>query len=149
MLPPGVLDLIVTNAVQALHEHHHRRHAHPGHLGRVVERPGGESVRGATGLANRRVTEVDELRMERLRGDPPEPLPRDLHAGLRGKSSRGPLRRREHRRERFGLEMPLVERERAVLDHARDDARLRRAGADRAHAVATRRGDPVDFGSQP
>ena len=46
------LDFIVADALQALHEEHHGRHAGHRHLGRVVQRPRGELMRRAAGLAD-------------------------------------------------------------------------------------------------
>ena len=53
MLLLGVLDLVVTDAVQALHEHHHRGHAGPRHFRGVVERAGVDGLNRIKGVSAR------------------------------------------------------------------------------------------------
>src|SRR5439155_822041 len=80
-------------------------------------------------------------------GAPSTRDPRSNAAGLREPPARRP-RSRERAGERRRVEVALVERDAAVLDHARDDARLRGARADRADA-AMAFGDGVDLGAHP
>ena len=131
--------------MEALHEEHRRGHAGHRHLGRVVQRPGWQPVRPAAGFADGFVGEGHELGMEWRRVDVPEPLPRHRHVALR----REAVGRRPglgvHLREGGRVEVPAVQRDPALLDDARHDARPRRAGADRAHAPAAAGGDRIDL----
>ena len=102
-------------------------------------------MRRAAGLANRFVGENDQLRMKRSRRYEPEPFPRDIDVAFGGESGRRLASLEVHPRERRGIEVPLIERDSAFFHHARHDPRLRRAGADRAHAPAASRGDGVDL----
>src|SRR5258708_27137791 len=66
--------------------------------------------------------------------DLPQSLPRDLHVAFLGKALARLLRLLQHLRKRLGVEVPLVERDPAFLNHAGYDAGLRRA---RAHGTHT------------
>ena len=87
-----VLDLGVREAAQALHEHHHRRHAGARDLGRVVQRAARQPVRRAGDLARSPRRKVDQLGVEQDRLDLPDPLPRDLDVSPRRRSARSPPR---------------------------------------------------------
>src|SRR5712691_7104271 len=52
MLLLGVLDLVVTDPVQTLHKHHHGGNTGARDLGRIVQRPGGHSMRFSPGFAD-------------------------------------------------------------------------------------------------
>lgn len=75
MLFLGVLDLVVADAVEALDEHHDGGDAGEGDFRGVVEGAGGHAVGGAAGFMDRLAAEIDEVVVERLRGDVPDPFP--------------------------------------------------------------------------
>ena len=144
MLLFRVLDLVVTDPVQTLHEHHHRRHTGARHFRGVVQRAGRQAMRLSADLANRFIAKFDQLVVERHRLDLPESLPRDGHVSfLRKPFARFP-RLAQHRRQRRRIEMALIERDPAFLHHAGHDAWLRQAGADRANA-AVAFGDAINL----
>src|SRR5690606_27585792 len=71
----GVLDLVVRDAVEALHEEHHRRHARARDLRGVVQRTARQAVRHARGLPHGLVGQLDQLGVERHRVDAPQAAP--------------------------------------------------------------------------
>ena len=137
-----VLDFVVADAVEALDEHHHGRHAGARDFGGVVQRAARQAMRFAAGFADGFVAERDEFVVERARVDLPEAFPltftlpslRELFAGVFGFL--------KHLGERRAVEMPLVERDAAFLDDAGNDAGLGCAGADGANAAIAALGDP-------
>ena len=62
-----VLDFVVADAVQALDEHHHRRHAGARDFGGVVQRAARQAMRLAAGFADGFVAQRDEFVVERAR----------------------------------------------------------------------------------
>ena len=120
-----VLDLVVADPVQALHEHHDRRHAGARHFGCIVQRAGGQTMRSAADLANRFVATIDQLLIERPRLDLPEPLPANGDAPFLRESCACLARFLQHLRQRPTIEMTLIERNPAFLDHAGHDSRFR------------------------
>ena len=106
-------------------------------LGRVVERPRRQPVRGPRDLADRLVGEADQRVVEEDRLDAPDPLPRHLDVLLGREALRRLLRRREHRGERVRVEVALVEELLGGLDDRGDDpgpADDAARGADRSAA---------------
>jgi hypothetical protein len=59
MLFLGVFDLIVTDTVKALHEHHYGGNTGTSHFGRVMERAGRKPIRFATRFLDCFAAEVD------------------------------------------------------------------------------------------
>ena len=122
-------------AAQALDEHHHGRDAGAGHLRRVVESAARHAVRAAGGLADRLVTEVDELPIEWPRWDPPLHIPEHLESLL----GRDPLARRlslgQHAVERRLVEVTLVEGHLHLCGYRRRDSARRFEHADRRDAA--------------
>ena len=84
-----VLDLVVADAVQALHEHHHGRHAGARDFGGVVQRAARQAMRFAAGFADGVVAQRDEFVVERARVDLPEAFPRDCHVAFLRESFAG------------------------------------------------------------
>ena len=72
----------MTDAVQALHEHHHRGHARARDLRRVMQRPGRQAMHLTARLDDRLLAEPKEARIEVHRLDVPDALPADLAAAL-------------------------------------------------------------------
>ena len=70
MLFLRVLDLVVADAVEALHEHHDGGDAEAGDFGGVVEGAGGETMRFGAGLGDGFVAEGDEVGVEVLGAEP-------------------------------------------------------------------------------
>src|SRR6187401_2054466 len=69
------------------------------------------------------VSELDQLGVEQNRLDAPYLLPFDLDVFLSPEALARVLRLGEHHRELRGIEMTLVEENRACLDDGRDDSR--------------------------
>ena len=63
-----VLDFVVADAMQALDEHHHGRHARSRDFGGVVQRAARQAMRLAAGFADGFVAQRNEFIVERARG---------------------------------------------------------------------------------
>lgn len=120
----GVLDLVVTDSKQALHEHHHRWYAGTGNFCRVMQWARGQPHRRAACFFDRQFARVDQRRIEQDGIDLPETIPVQTHIAFAGESFAGRFRIAQHRCERRGVEMSLIERDHALLNDTGDDARL-------------------------
>src|SRR4051812_3993054 len=98
------------------------------------------------GFADRFIGEIDQLSVEEDRLDAPDAVPFDRDVSFFCEALTGILRLLKHAAKRGGIEMTLVERDPAFLDHARDDPRFGCAGADRADA-ALPLGDAINLGT--
>src|SRR5262245_18030415 len=123
--------LAMRQAVRRIREHHHDRHVRH-HLGRVVQGSRREPRRVARHLADRFRAQLDQVRIERTRIDPPQRAPLDRDVVV----TRGILRRApgvfEHLREDGGIERSLIERDLADARHRGDDRRFHRHDPHRA-----------------
>src|SRR5690606_9288405 len=144
----GVLDLVVRDAMQALHEQHHRRYAGPCDFGCIVQRSAREFMTDTGGLYHGLLGELQQVRVERHGVDAPQVTPGDLDATLSCESFACLLGVCQHGGKAGRVQVPLVEGDIAFSDDRSDDSRLGDAGADRAHtAVAI--GNLVDLGTHP
>ena len=78
----GVLDVRERQATDGRHEHHHRRHAGAGHLGRVVHRARWHHFTHTRAGLDDVGGELHEVRVERDRVDGPQHVKLGLHALL-------------------------------------------------------------------
>src|SRR6266508_370369 len=107
-------------------------------------------MRCAGDLLDRVLGEPDQLVVEEDRLDLPDPLPLDPDVLLVGDPLRNSLRSLEHRSERLGVQVPLVEQALGRLDDRGDDAGLRDDAAHRAHGSASHTGrDLTDLELEP
>ena len=122
-----VLDFIVADAVQALHKHHHCRHAGARDLRGVVQWAGWKAMARCASFLDRFIAEIDQLRIEQNGFDIPKAFPGNANSAFAGETLRGRTRVREHGCQRRGVEMALIERDAAFLDDAGHDAGFRGA----------------------
>ncbi len=115
MLFLRVFDLVVTDAMQALHEHHDGRNTGAGHLGRVMQRTGWHAMRFCAGLGNGFIGKCDQLIIKEDGFDLPDAVPRNRDIPLLRETLARFLRFLQHLRERLRIEMALIERDSAIF----------------------------------
>jgi len=114
----------VTEAAEALDEEHHGRNPRAGDLRRVVQRPARHPVHLARDLLDGLRGELDQVRVERTRLDPPLRRPLDAELLLRGNPVARCLRVGDHTCEPVRLEVALIEDElTGRRDRGHDSAR--------------------------
>ena len=84
-----VLDLVVTDAVQALDKHHDGRNAGAGHFGGIMQGTGGQAMRFCAGFANGFIGKGDELVVEQDGFDLPDPFPGEVDVSFFGEMLAG------------------------------------------------------------
>src|SRR4029077_13431751 len=144
MLFTRVFQVAVADAVEALNEHHGRRHSRASNLGSVMQRAGGHGVRRATGLADGFAAQRDQVLVKQHGIDSQQALPRNRDVSLRGKTMAGLLRVSEHLGKRTRVEVALVKSYAELFDDAGHNVRRGPARTDGANS-AVPLGDPVDF----
>src|SRR5436190_2501702 len=132
MLLFGILNLVVTYAMEALNEHHHRGNACPRHFGSIMQRSGREPMTSTARLANGRMAELDEVLIEQYRFNLPEPIPRCIDLAFPRKKFARRLGLLEHPRQGGRIEMALVQGDPALFHDTGHDPRLSGARANRA-----------------
>src|ERR1051325_2847952 len=147
MLFLRVFDLVMADAVQALREHHHRRHTGTRDFCGIVQRARWHPMGFCAGLANRFFAKIDKIFVKQNRLDAPNPFPGKIDISFSSEFLACAFCFAQHSRERAGIEMALIQRDPAFFDHACDDARFGCAGTDRANAAVAALGDAINFGT--
>ena len=142
MLDRRVLLLRVAESVRRRGEHHHRRHARPRHLRRVVEGAGWQPAVGARHLADGGGGDLDQALVEGDRLDAPDPVDLDRAALLGGEAFGGGGELGLHRCQHVGLQVALVDQDLGAAGDGRDHARRADGVADGADAVVAQRDLP-------
>ena len=135
VLGRGVLLARVADAAGALDEEHHGRDARACNRRRVVQRAAEEPRAGAGDLGRRLLREGDQVGVEGDRRDGPDPLEVDRDPLVDGDVSRGVVDLVDHRGERVGVGVALVDRQLAQAGDRRGDGGADGDRADRRAAA--------------
>src|ERR1700733_7142226 len=149
MLFPSIFNFVVTDAVERLHEKHHRGNAGAGDFSRIVQRAGGHTMGATNGLANGFFAESYQMRMKWFRRNVPDARPLDAAAFLGGELNALLLGFVIHPGEHLGIKIALIERRLAAAYDRGDNAGKGFHAAHRAHCVWVTFGNGPNFESEP